>query len=357
MTPSTRILVALAVAALCAGPTAAEQKPVYPSWVYPCPRIATAPVIDGKLDDPAYRQAPVAGGFVDYHHPSQYLKPTTTFQVVHDGEFLYFAFHCEEPEIAELEARDPRGRDAVAAIGETVEIFVDLNHSHDNYYQWIVSLNQDIYDAHRLDKSWDSGVRYAVHRGEAHWGAEIVIPLKEIGLKKPLETWHVTGFRVCRNRWRALETGRWWSSWSAGGFHDPKTYDHLVICDETGLIPPDRLDELMPTFRRENEEKTGPVLVAAATGPNGESFADLGGALTARANTHLAELERMTDILREQAAVLRKRMDDLDGQAPSLNAGTYPVFSLDIDRLIEQTEAAFWASRKQALMQMLKKRD
>jgi hypothetical protein len=336
---------------------AAEQapQPAFASWVYPCPKVTSAPTIDGKLDDDAYSSAPIAGGFVDYHNPSQYIKPTTTFQVAHDGKTLYFAFRCEEPQMADLEARKPRGRDAVAAIGETVEIFLDLNHDHDSYHQWIISLNRDLYDADRTDKSWDSQVNFAVHRGNAHWGMEIAIPLEQVGLKGPLQTWHVSGFRVCRNRWRSLESGRWWSSWSAGGFHDPSTYDHLVICDEEGLIPQEKLAELMPVFRRDNDQKTGPVLVAAATGPNGESFAELGRRKAQRLETHLTQLEQVVTILRERAGVLRTAVNDLHGQAEALNAGTYPVFSLEVDRMVGQTEDAFWASRKQALMQMLRK--
>ena len=111
-TPLLLVLVAT-TRAVCAD----DPKPSYPSWVYPCPKVTTAPTIDGKLGDSAYRSAPVAGGFIDFHRPSQYVKPPTTFQVAHDGKTLYFALRCEEPEIAVLEQDDPRGRDAVAAIG------------------------------------------------------------------------------------------------------------------------------------------------------------------------------------------------------------------------------------------------
>jgi len=331
-----------------------DPKPSYPSWVYPCPKVTTAPTIDGKLGDAAYRGAPVAGGFIDYHQPSQYITPATTFQVAHDSKTLYFAFRCEEPEIAELERSDPRGRDAVAAIGETIEIFLDLDNDQDGYHHWIVSLNRDLYDGQRLDKSWDSDVTYAVHRGEDHWGMEIAIPLEQVGLTGSLKTWHVAGFRVCRNRWRSLETGRWWSSWSAGDFHNSKSYDHLVICDEQGVLPESKLAELMPTFRLDNE-KTGPVLVAAATGPGGESFAELGRRKAQRLERHLAELEQAVAILRERSAAIRTTVNGLHGQAATLNAGTFPVFSLEVDRMIRQTEEAFWASRKDALKSMLKK--
>ena len=142
------LLSALCMTAVIGTTCFAEQKaPAFPSWVYPCPKTTSPPTIDGKNDDAAYRNAPVAGGFIDYHRPTQYIKPTTTFQVVHDGKTLYFAFHCEEPEIAELKLQAPKGRDAIASVGETVEVFIDVNHDHDDYYQWIVGLNRDLYDA------------------------------------------------------------------------------------------------------------------------------------------------------------------------------------------------------------------
>ncbi|MCH2596905.1 MAG: hypothetical protein MKZ95_14075 [Pirellulales bacterium] len=62
----------------------------------------------------------------------------------------------------------------------------------------------------------------------------------------------------------------------------------------------------------------------------------------------------MVTILRERSAALRTTADGLHNQAATLNAGTYPVFSLEVDRMIRQTEEAFWASRKDALKRMLK---
>ena len=183
---------------------------------------------------------------------------------------------------------------------------------------------------------------------------EMAIPLEQVGLTGSLKTWHVAGLRVCRNRWRSLETGRWWSSWSAGDVHDPKSYDHLAICEEHGRIPEAHLAELMPTFRHDNE-KTGPVLVVAATGPGGESFAELGRRKARWVETHSAELEQVVAILQKRAVALRTTVDGLHDQAATLNAGTYPVFSLEVDRIVKQTEEAFWASRKEALVGMLKK--
>ena len=87
--------------------------------------------------------------------------------------------------------------------------------------------------------------------------------------------------------------------------------------------------------------------------PGGESFTDLGKEAVATAELRAAELEAMADFLKQRAETLKGRLNDLNARAPTLNAGTYPVFMLDIDKLLADMEAAFWASRKEALLKVL----
>lgn len=344
----TSVLI-LALGATC---LAADDQPVFPSWVYPCPKVTSAPTIDGEVDDAAYQNAPVAGGFIDYHNPTKYVTPTTTFQAVHDGTTVYFAMRCEEPEMDEIEILETLGRDSRIAGGETTEFFLDPKHDHKLYFQWIVSLYRDIYDAQGLNPGWDSQIDFAVHRDRDYWSVELAVPVSEIGLAK-LEQWQVLGFRVCRNRWRSLETGRWWSSWSFGGFHSASTYDHLVICDETGTISQAKLDELMPRFRWDNDAKTGPVLLAAAKGPGGESFAELAQKSLEEVRNDVEELEAAAGFLTQRAREMQARLAKMHEQAKDLNAGTYPVFMLGRDALKKAADSAYWSSRKAARLEVL----
>ena len=326
----------------------------FSSWVYACVKVPTPPKIDGLLDDAVYRRAPVAGGFIDYHNPWKYVQPTTTFQIVHHGNSLYFAVRCEEPELEKIEPRPAKDRDAVLAIGETVELFIDPQHDHDDYYQWIPSIHGDLYDAHRSDLTWDSEVNFATARGDGFWSIEFELPLSQIGLDR-LKQWQVMGVRVCRNRW--LKSSKYWSSWSFGGFHEPAGYDHLVICDESGEIPEEKLSELMPIFRDTIKKKNGPVLIARSTGTSGESFSSLGEVAVRRAERRLAELEAMAAILQRRADELRGRLSTLRDQTPTLGPGTYPVFVLGTDALVRDVESSYWASRKEALLAILGEAD
>ena len=64
---------------------------------------AASPEIDGKLDDPAWKQATV----LEDYRPMMYfvrdrLAVQTTCRVTWDDRFLYLAFDCREPRMAEL---------------------------------------------------------------------------------------------------------------------------------------------------------------------------------------------------------------------------------------------------------------
>ncbi|MBC8356387.1 MAG: hypothetical protein H8E66_30785 [Planctomycetes bacterium] len=69
------------------------------------PTGVAAPVINGRLDDPAWKQATVLKNF----QPLMYfvrdcVAVETTCRVMWDKQFLYFAFECVEPRIVELKS-------------------------------------------------------------------------------------------------------------------------------------------------------------------------------------------------------------------------------------------------------------
>src|SRR5262249_6960842 len=64
------------------------------------PRFEKAPVIDGKLDDEAWKKAAVFGDFYQFQ-PGDNIAPTkpTEVRIGYDARFLYIAFHCyDEPQ-------------------------------------------------------------------------------------------------------------------------------------------------------------------------------------------------------------------------------------------------------------------
>jgi hypothetical protein len=62
-------------------------------------RVAAAPVIDGNLDDAAWRQPMFSGPFKTYQPTyGDTLPQKTTIWMTYDDKAVYFAFRCEDTE-------------------------------------------------------------------------------------------------------------------------------------------------------------------------------------------------------------------------------------------------------------------
>src|SRR5512137_1252145 len=95
-------LLALLVCFPPAGWPAASEAP--PAMFKPL-RVSVPPVIDGRLDDPAWKDAPSVSGFKTFipdfdREPGQ---PTTAW-MAYDAENLYFAFKCFDREPDKIKA-------------------------------------------------------------------------------------------------------------------------------------------------------------------------------------------------------------------------------------------------------------
>ncbi|MFZ9746186.1 MAG: carbohydrate-binding family 9-like protein, partial [Opitutaceae bacterium] len=65
---------------------------------YRAPRTATPPRIDGRLNDPAWATAPLAGDFVfPWHREGR--REQTRARLLWDDTHLYLAFECDDRHI------------------------------------------------------------------------------------------------------------------------------------------------------------------------------------------------------------------------------------------------------------------
>ena len=241
------LLCVLLVAAACPWAAAADE---YPVKVYPCPRLAPPPVIDGSPDDACWATAPLVSGFTRYNKPVL-LDVQASFRVGYDDQCLYFAVLCDEPLAAKL-TPSFAGRDSSGCFrGETIEIFLDPRHDHTDYYQFAVNLAGSFYDSHKADAYWNSAARLGTKLGAKGWTLELAIPWRDVGLATP-RPGAVVGFNVCRDRYAG--GAREWSNWSQtmANFHDAPRFGHLVLSplhtnDAPSAIP--RLIDLgLPPF-------------------------------------------------------------------------------------------------------------
>ena len=98
---------------------------------------ATKPVyLDGRLDEAAWKEAPVYGVFVntDSKAPSP-LKHEV--KVLYDDKALYVGIWCEEPNVEEMKL-EPRPRDAGIFAQDCVELMLDPAHTRELYWHFMV---------------------------------------------------------------------------------------------------------------------------------------------------------------------------------------------------------------------------
>ena len=152
----------------------------HPAKVARAVRVDVAPVIDGVLDDEAWKVAPLHGDFTQ-KDPVDGAEPTekTTFQIVYDDEAIYVAATCldSEPDkiISRLARRDDWG------VRDVFNVNLDPHHDHQTGYFFVVGPSGYmgdgiIYNDGAEDESWDGiwHARTSIH--EQGWTAEIKIP-------------------------------------------------------------------------------------------------------------------------------------------------------------------------------------
>lgn len=140
--------------------------------------------IDGRLNEPAWRRAPVTHHFVQ-GVPEEGAPPAepTAVRVLYDDQALYVGAHMTEPDtsniVARLVRRDQRGQ------YDFFEVALDPNLDRQTAYVFRVSasgvqLDEYLYQDTHTDLSWDAVWESAVSRDSTGWSVEIRIPLSQI---------------------------------------------------------------------------------------------------------------------------------------------------------------------------------
>jgi hypothetical protein len=184
-------------------------------------RTAVPPVLDGRLDDPAWKKAETATGFYLLGRATA-GNPDTKARVVYDDRRLYLAFDCPEPDRGiNVSAEKLWGRDAID---------VALNPSGDRatFLQIIVDAagNFDQFSHQPTGKPFRwQGVRAAAARRNGGWSAEISVPLEAMGLKPQ------KGLRWVGNfvRYRASDPMTTWSFMPGPAINDPERMADFVL--------------------------------------------------------------------------------------------------------------------------------
>lgn len=253
-------LCALAPAAGPDGETARTLAPYVPPEEYVCYRARQPVVIDGRLDDPAWQQAPWTADFVDIEGDRRPLpRFKTRAKMLWDDQFFYVAAELAEPHVwGTLTAHD-----AVIFQDNDFEVFIDPNGDNHEYYEfeinalntgWDLLLPRPYKDGGRAVNGWDiPGLQTAVaidgtlndptdtDRG---WSVELAFPWPALGelayLPAPPrdgDQWRVNFSRVewqheiADGKYRKIPNTRednWvWSPQGVINMHRPETWGYV----------------------------------------------------------------------------------------------------------------------------------
>ena len=168
-----------------------------PPLGYVCSRAPTPLVIDGRLSEPAWRDAPWTAAFVDIEGDRK-PRPAllTRARMLWDDEYFYVGAELQEPHLwATL-----REHDAVIFQDPDFEVFIDPSGDSHEYYEfeinalgtgWDLLLPRPYKDGGRALSGWEiAGLKSAVHLDgtlndpsdtDRGWTVELAFPWRALG--------------------------------------------------------------------------------------------------------------------------------------------------------------------------------
>lgn len=219
--------------------------------VYLCRRTTGPIAIDGRLDEPDWRDAePISLRLTDTGGPPH---QRTEVRALWDDRYLYVGFYCLDSDVwATISERDGQLWDE-----EVVEVFIDDDHDGITYLEYEINpLNAlvDLYVVNRTGRrgdikfmvDWNSdGVRHAVtadgdptRRGttDRSWTVECAIPFTDFATAphvppKSGDAWSINFCRIDRGRERDEYSA--WSPTGAIDYHVPSRFGAIVFSSES----------------------------------------------------------------------------------------------------------------------------
>lgn len=217
-------------------------------------RVTTAPVIDGRADDPIWRTAPPITGFRQAR-PREDGAPAlrTEARVAYDAHNLYVFVRAFDPHPDSIVALLSRRDDLTSS--DQMVVLIDSYHDRRTGYEfWVnpagVKADAAIYNDGNEDFAWDAVWDVATRVDSAGWTAEYRIPLSQLRYA-PTDA-HTFGLLLWRMIERHTETDTWpLYRQSASGF----VSQFGDLTGLTGLAAPEHA-ELTPYVVAKNVQGT-----------------------------------------------------------------------------------------------------
>jgi Domain of unknown function (DUF5916)/Carbohydrate family 9 binding domain-like len=247
-----RLIAALAALFAGSGPSwAQDQAPKdpanpfgrkYPARIYRTVRLqGPPPVIDGKLDDPAWSEGEWSGDYTQ-QTPTEGAKPSerTELKILYDDKHVYFAIHAyDDP--AKVHSY-PGRRDDI--IGDIVGVCFSSYNDKRTGFEFDLTAGGSKIDLilgngeTEWDTSWDAVWDGEVAHDETGWTAEVRVPLNQLRYgPQDEQVWGLHAWRwIDRNQeedqWQLIprqNTGRMYNLGELRGIHGLKPSRHLEV--------------------------------------------------------------------------------------------------------------------------------
>lgn len=199
--------------------------------IYRIPQDVSAPVIDGKLDDPLWQKVKPLATFVPPAAITGGTAPVKTVaQVTYDDSNLYMSVSCQEIDMSQISIAGT-AKDSDVWRGDTVEIFISTGSGTPySYRHFMVNPNNAQWDGTAPpagnDVAWNADWKSGVSKNADSWTIEVAIPWEAIGGKPTPGSLKYAN--ICR---QSTQSG--WASWSSviEGFLDAARFGQWVFKD------------------------------------------------------------------------------------------------------------------------------
>ena len=170
-----------------------------------------SPVIDGKIDDPAWQGVSWSGDFIQ-RRPYEGKVPSqkTQFKILYDDQNLYIALRAHDNHPAKIIRRLAR-RDTLD--GDWMEVNIDSYNDNRTAFSFAVNVagvkrdRMITNDGGNVDESWDPIWKVKTRIDDQGWIAEMRIPFDQLRFSG--ETKQMWGLQMTRYLFRMEEESTW----------------------------------------------------------------------------------------------------------------------------------------------------
>jgi hypothetical protein len=201
------------------------------------PRLSASPATDGHLTEAVWAEAVRVDTFYQFSGAHNAAIPTqvrSEFYVGYTDEALFLGFRGYDEHPDSISVTD-HGHDGPIFWEDVVEIFVDADFDHDDYYQAGVNTRGVVSDAYLADdpasgrvtdeeRAWDADARAAAYVGTDFWSLEYRLNFGQPQAPTP-ESGTVWGFNFART-FRGREYTQWTRAYG-GNVMNPEHFGAL----------------------------------------------------------------------------------------------------------------------------------